>query len=129
MIRLGAVAVLAAGPAGADPGLAACRALAEDAARLACYDALPVAGQGQGRAFHGKGSGMTEPFEVGAPVEMHFDSDDAVMVLYLLDDQGRVVRNLHRGGAGAGRHLIEEPGRYHLQVNATGGWTIRLDQP
>lgn len=101
--------------------------MAEDAARLACYDALPVAGQG--RTFHGKGSGVTEPFEVIAPVEMHFDSDDAVMVLYLLDDQGRVVRNLHRGGAGAGRHLIEQPGRYHLQVNATGGWTIRLAPP
>ena len=53
-------------------------------------------------------------------------SSDAVMVVYLLNERDEVVQNLHRGGKGEGSYLIEMPGRYHVQVNATGHWKIRV---
>ncbi len=121
MILAGLLAV----PAHAD--LAACRALSDDGARLACYDALPVPGMA---AFSGKGSGMAGPFTVTRPQMLGFQSDDAILVAYLLDDAtGAVVQNLHHGGAGMGHFLIETPGTYRVQVNASGGWRIELSAP
>lgn len=107
--------------------LAACRALSNPAERLACYDALPLPGA---TAFQGKGSGMAGPFTITSPRMLEFESDDAILVAYLLDDAtGSVVQNLHHGGAGAGHFLVERPGTYRLQVNASGGWRIRLSAP
>lgn len=123
------LAILAAGgaAAAAQADLAACRALPDDAARLACYDALPLPGA---TAFQGKGSGMAGPFTVTGPRTLGFASDDAILVAYLLDDAtGAVVQNLHHGGAGTGHFLIETPGTYRVQVNASGGWRIELSAP
>jgi hypothetical protein len=119
-------AALAAGPAPADveTAVAACRAIAEPTARLACYDA---AAAGAGARFSGRLSGLTEPFDIAAPTLLRFASDDAVLVLYVLDAAGSVVQNLNQAGAGEGRFLIERPGRYRLQVNASGGWRVWLE--
>lgn len=107
--------------------LPACRALTDPAARLACYDALPLSPT---TAFQGQGSGMAGPFTITGPQTLEFESDDAILVAYLLDDAtGSVVKNLHHGGAGAGHFLIEAPGRYRVQINASGGWRIRLSPP
>ena len=123
--RLVILVGLLAAPAHAD--LAACRALSDEGARLACYDALPVPGT---TAFQGKGSGMAGPFSVTDPQMLAFESDDAILVAYLLNDKtGEVVQNLHRGGAGIGHFLIETPGTYRVQVNASGGWRIDLSPP
>jgi len=110
-----------------EAAFAACRDLADAAARLTCYDGLRV--PGAGLVFRGHGSGVTDVFEVTEPRLLAFESDDAIMVIYLLDAEGRVVQNLHRGGAGGGRYLIETPGAYHVQVNASGGWTITVEVP
>lgn len=108
-------------------GLTTCREVVSDAARLACYDGLvPV---GQGDRFSGKGSGITPEFTVAAPRLMRFDSSDVIMVVYLLNEAGAVVQNLHRGGAGGGAFLIETPGRYHVQVNASGAWSVTVLPP
>lgn len=104
----------------------ACREVPEPEARLACYDALTVPADLE---VTGKGSAVTDPFRITEPRLLRFESDDAIMVVYLLDEAGAVVQNLHRGGAGAGEHLIEEPGQYSVQVNATGGWSLRLEAP
>lgn len=94
--------------------------------RLACYDSLTVSAELE---ITGKGSAVTDPFTLAAPRLLRFESDDAIMVVYLLNEAGSVVQNLHRGGAGEGRHLIKEPGTYRIQVNATGGWALRLEIP
>lgn len=119
-----------AGETGASPlvdSLRACRGIAGASARLACYDAL--APGGPEHAFRGAGSAELPRFTITGPRLLRFTSDDAVMVLYLLNARGEVVKNLHRAGAGEGAFLIETPGEYSLQVNATGGWTIRVDAP
>lgn len=120
--RLVILAAWIAVPAHAD--LSACRALGDNEARLACYDALFLPGA---VAFQGKGSGMAGPFTVTDPQMLGFASDDAIFVAYLLDDAtGDVVQNLHHGGAGSGQFLIDTPGTYRVQVNASGGWRIEL---
>jgi hypothetical protein len=107
--------------------VAACREITEADDRLVCYDALTVTKIEW--EFSGKGNSITPQFEVTAPRQLYFYSDDVVMVLYLLDERGDVLRNLHRGGTGAGTYLIETPGRYAVQVNASGGWVVRVEFP
>lgn len=123
--------LLAAAQAGAAPfddGFARCRAQTDAGLRLACYDALPLAGA-TAASFTGKGGGMTDAFRIDAPQMLTFESDDVVLVAYLLDDTGAVVQNLHRAGAGAGQFLIESPGTYRVQVNATGNWRVSVGPP
>lgn len=120
-------AVMATGPAMArdvEAALAGCRAISAPDGRLACYDAL-VEPQPLAR-FSGKGSAVTASFTLAGPALLNFASQDVVMVIYLLDDQGAVVQNLHRAGAGEGSFLIRKPGTYSIQVNATGSWQIEV---
>ena len=65
------------------------------------------------RNLPGRGSGVTPQFEVATQRLMTFESSDAVMVVYLLNERDEVVQNLHKGGKGEGFFLIEVPGRYH----------------
>ncbi|SNT76174.1 hypothetical protein [Paracoccus seriniphilus] len=102
--------------------LASCRDIPGDRQRLACYDRLPLAAQG----FRGAGSGAVGPISVAANTWLYYESDDAVMVLYLMSETGEVVQNLHRAGPGRSSHLIAAAGRYRLQINATGGWRVSL---
>lgn len=107
-----------------EAALAGCRTIPAPNDRLACYDALvtpePLA------RFSGKGSAVTAAFTLPAPARLNFASQDVVMVIYLLDDKGAVVQNLHRAGAGEGSFLIRKPGTYSIQVNATGSWQIEI---
>lgn len=123
--RLVIAAAWLAVPAHAD--LSACRLLPEDGKRLACYDALPLPSD---VTFQGNGSGIAGPFTINRPQMLNFASNDAILVAYLMDDTtGSVVQNLHHGGAGAGQFLIEIPGTYRVQVNASGSWKISLSMP
>ncbi|MEM0950358.1 MAG: hypothetical protein AAGK37_23410 [Pseudomonadota bacterium] len=106
--------------------LMVCREISQPEARLECYDGLAVRADLE---VIGKGSAVTDPFTITEPRVLRFESEDAIMVVYLLNDAGDVVQNLHRGGAGVGEHLIEDPGQYRVQVNATGGWFLRLEAP
>jgi hypothetical protein len=108
-------------------GLRACRSESEAGPRLACYDALsakpPIL------ELSGAGSAVTPVFAVAEPSLLRFESRDAIMVAYLLGPKGEVVQNLHHGGAGEGSFLIERAGAYRVQVNASGGWRIRVEAP
>ncbi|WP_155064232.1 hypothetical protein [Paracoccus limosus] len=129
--RLVIAAIAAAGlgigpaaPRDLEGALAACRAIAAEAGRLACYDRL-VAPTSLAH-FAGKGSAVTAAFTLDGPARLDFASQDVVMVIYLLDAEGAVVQNLHRAGAGEGSFLIRRPGTYSIQVNATGEWQIEV---
>ena len=105
--------------------VASCRRRADDAQRLRCYDALPV-GQRQ-MDIKGTGSHLTPAFDLTAPAVLHFESMDAILVVYLLDEAGQVVQNLHQAGVGASEYAITRPGRYRVQLNASGGWRLWLE--
>lgn len=127
---VGALTLALAAPAVAsDPaaGLAACRGILEAGERLACYDALSA--DRTVLEFAGRGGGLSPKFDIVAPTRLRYESADIVMVLYLLDAAGAVVRNLHQPGVGEGSFLIEHPGGYQVQVNATGDWRIWLTPP
>lgn len=124
----------AAAADGFDDRFLTCRAIGDPAARLACFDALPSPRPEFLAEFRGAGSKVTPAFDITSAALLSFTSDDAIFVAYLLDAQGAVVQNLHLGGATSGNFLIREPGRYSLQINASGGWHVELqasggDQP
>ncbi|MBK4217668.1 hypothetical protein JJJ17_17185 [Paracoccus caeni] len=123
--------VLAALPAGAQQSelaasIAACRLETETAARLQCYDKLPV--RDRRMDIKGFGTYITPPFDLSAPMMLNFESMDAVLVVYLLDSEGEVVQNLHQAGVGINQYAIPRPGRYSVQINASGGWRIWLEE-
>lgn len=109
---------------GHGPSLAGCAAIPADGDRLACYDAL--ARDRAGVSFSGFGNGATGIFETFGPAVLIYESDDVILVLYLEDDAGRLVQNLHLGGQGEGRYRLPGPGRYRVQVDASGGWRVRV---
>lgn len=122
-----AVPLVIARPAlaeGGDPSLARCAAIPADSDRLACYDAL--ARDRAGPIFSGFGNGATGIFSTSGPATLVYESEDVILVLYLEDDTGRLVQNLHLGGRGEGRYPLPGPGRYRVQVDASGGWRIRV---
>lgn len=114
--------------AGADMAadLRGCADLGEDAARLACFDRIAAALAAPG--FAGFGNAETPVFETRGPANLVYASEDAVLVIYLLTETGEPIRNLHMGGVGEARHPLPGPGRYRLQVDATGGWRVRVEE-
>ncbi|MFY9294409.1 MAG: hypothetical protein WAP03_27540 [Methylorubrum rhodinum] len=119
---------LAADPA-ADASIrqafARCRAVEEEHARLACYDRLAL--QLAPPRFQGRLTLQTEPFEIGAPTLLRYESDGPIFVMYLKDAAGGIVQNLHIGGGGGASFLIERPGTYSLHINGSETWRIWLD--
>ncbi len=105
-----------------------CRSVEDEDTRLACFDALPAPDAEPELRFSGAGSGQTPFFQVRTRTRLVFSSDDAIFVAYLLDRHGAVVQNLHQAGAGDGEFVIDRPGRYRLQVNASGGWRVELQE-
>lgn len=102
-----------------------CRLILNSGERLACYDreAAHVAPP----RWQGRLSLVTEKFNIEAPTVLRFASEGVIFVLYLKDDAGEVVQNLHIGGGGEDRFLIEKPGTYFLQINGSEGWRIWLE--
>lgn len=130
LVRAVLLAATAAAPLSAQDlasDLLACRKLGEGPARLACYDGLQV--RVAFSEFSGAGSRVIAPFDLPNPARLVFESMDAIMVVYLLDETGQVIQNLHQAGAGSGAYMIDRPGRYGIQVNASGGWRLRLESP
>jgi len=115
----------ACGTAVAGTAIAGCRTVADDAARLACYDGLAM--RDEGWQAQGVGFAVTDEVTAKAGDVLGFENRDAVLVITLLDASGAVVQNLHHGGQGEGRHLIAAPGRYRVQVSASGGWAVWLE--
>ncbi|MFT3689827.1 hypothetical protein [Paenirhodobacter sp.] len=129
LVILAALGLILAGPARAQAlpeALKSCRAVEDTAARLDCYDTL--VGALPEIEFRGHGNTILPPFTARAGQMLRFDNSDAIFVAYLLDARGTVVQNLHQGGAGSGSFAIPAAGRYRLQINASGGWRVWLEQ-
>lgn len=118
------LAVPSAHAGGLEQAMANCRTQEQAAERLACYDRLPVAVAG--KVFTGFGNGLTAPFRIETVEVLRIESADIIMVGYLLREDGSVALNLHKGGQGTLETLIAEPGRYSLQINASGAWKAWL---
>lgn len=115
----------AAAAEGQAADLSACRQLAEPAARLHCYDALPVAPQPP--RFQGRLTETTPPFAVDGPALLRYQSDGPIFVMALKTVDGAIVQNLHLGGGGEGRYLIARPGSYVLQISGSETWRVWVE--
>jgi hypothetical protein len=111
--------------AGVGDELQSCRAEDDADARLACYD--EVAARAAPPRFSGRLHKQTEPFTIDRPHVLRYRSNGPIFVLYLKNEAGGVVQNLHVGGVGEGRHRIAEPGTYFLQIDGAESWDIWLD--
>lgn len=105
--------------------LQGCRAIVEADARLACYDA--VAGKLSPPRFSGRLTATTDRFTIGVPHVLRYESDGPIFVMYLKNDAGDVLQNLHIGGGGQQQYVIEEPGTYFLTISGSETWRIWLD--
>lgn len=127
-LLLGAACTAAAEPmteGGVRGAFGRCRALAEEAERLRCYDRLALVLVPP--RFQGRLTAQTEPFEIREPTTLRYESDGPIFVMYLKDAQGGIVQNLHIGGGGSATYVIEMPGTYSLQISGSESWRVWLD--
>lgn len=113
---------VAGGPA---ESMHACLAITSDSERLRCYDR--AARRLTEPRFAGRLSLVTEPFEILEPTWLRYQSDGAIFVLYLKTAADEVMQNLHIGGGGEDRYLIEKAGTYFLQINGSEAWRVWLE--
>ncbi|MFW1677734.1 hypothetical protein ACFVYJ_08125 [Pontibacter sp. JAM-7] len=108
-----------------------CRQRSAGEARLLCYDAIDPVKRHQAAVprFTGRLSQSTEQFIIEKPTRLRYQSDGAIFVLALHRADGRVVQNLHIGGAGEDSYLIQQPGKYFLRINGSTTWRIWLENP
>jgi hypothetical protein len=76
----------------------------------------------RGRIYHGNGGKTLAPFRVAAPSTLRWNASGGIFQIF--------NSNISSGGgvnsqASAGATYLK-PGRYELQVNAIGSWTIRI---
>ncbi|WP_430911558.1 hypothetical protein [Methylobacterium sp. sgz302541] len=104
---------------------AGCRAVEDERERVRCYDKL--SGVLSPPRFQGRLTAQTDPFAITAPTVLRYESDGPIFVMYLKDERGGIVQNLHIGGGGSATYLIDKPGTYSLQVSGSESWRIWLD--
>ena len=130
LLALAVIAPAAAGlrddeTAGLAVALQECRQLASDSLRLACYERL--ARDNAPPDYSGRLGFRTPVFTLDAPTRLRYRSQGVIFVLYVLNDRGEVLQNLHLGGGGDGDYLIARPGRYSLQIDGSARWQIWLE--
>lgn len=118
---------LAANEAGHEvaKALSGCRGVANEKERLACYD--EIATKFSPPTFSGRLTATTERFTIATPHVLRFESDGPIFVMYLKNDGGEVVQNLHIGGGGQQQYVIEKPGTYFLTISGSETWRIWLE--
>lgn len=102
-----------------------CRSIETERERLQCYD--DVAKRNVPPTFEGKLGFKTKPFHIDRAHLLRFRSQGVIFVLYLFDEQGNVLQNLHVGGGGEDSYLIESAGTYSLQIDGSARWQIWLE--
>ena len=102
-----------------------CRKLADESRRLACYERL--ARNNAPADYSGRLGFRTPVFTLDAPTRLRYRSQGVIFVLYVLNERGEVLQNLHLGGGGDGDYVIPRPGRYRLQIDGSARWQIWLE--
>ena len=111
--------------AGLAVALQQCRKLGDESRRLACYERL--ARDNAPADYSGRLGFRTPVFTLDVPTRLRYRSQGVIFVLYVLNERGEVLQNLHLGGGGDGDYLIAEPGRYSLQIDGSARWQIWLE--
>ena len=104
---------------------AQCKAAEGAEAKLACYERI---GQRfSPPTFQGRLTLQTDLFDIDRPTLIRFESDGVIFVMYLKDERGDVVQNLHIGGGGASEYLVEKAGKYSLLINGAESWRVWIE--
>lgn len=93
--------------------------------RLVCYD--KAARQFAPPTYKGRLGVVTKPFKLDKPHKLRYRSYGVIFVLYLRDENGDVLQNLHIGGGGEDEYIIEKPGVYSLKIHGSTTWEIWLE--
>jgi hypothetical protein len=126
--------------------LSACRAITDAAARLSCYDALPVPssdvktkpagaiGDDVIATWTGTGTQTTRPFHADGSWEFQWKAGEGLFSAELHSARtGDYVKLLaNQTGAGPGSAYVPTGGDFYVEVTALGSWSakvVRLPQP
>lgn len=105
--------------------IAECRVVADDPARLACYDR--IADQQAASLFRsGFGNAPALQLNVAAGDILHLRNGDAALVATLIDPDEGVISNLHIGGPGTKTFAFDAMIAATLELSATGAWEVWL---
>ncbi len=79
--------------------------------------------------FSGSGGKNTRPFSVPAGWEIQWDANGDIFQLYLYKADGSLAGiPVNQLGSGKGSSYQASAGKYYLQVNALGQWSIKIVQ-
>jgi len=77
--------------------------------------------------FSGSGGKNTRPFQVAAGWEIQWDAKGDIFQLFLYNADGSVSGvPANQQGSGKGTSYQAKAGKYYLQVNAMGKWSIKI---
>jgi hypothetical protein len=77
--------------------------------------------------FSGSGGKNTRPFTVPSGWEIQWDAKGDIFQLYLYSADGTMIGvPANQQGVGKGNSYQAKGGKYYLQVNAMGNWTIKI---
>ena len=78
-------------------------------------------------SFTGSGGKNTRPFTTNGPWEIQWDAHGNIFQLFLYTTDGNMIGvPANQQGPGEGTSYQPKAGKYYLQVNAMGNWTIRI---
>jgi len=81
------------------------------------------------KTFTGSGGKNTRPFTVKNGWEIQWDAKGDIFQLYLYTANGDMIGvPANQQGSGKGSSYQAKGGKYYLQVNAIGNWTIKVVQ-
>jgi len=77
--------------------------------------------------FSGSGGKNTRPFQPNGSWEIQWNAKGDIFQLYLYSSDGNLIGvPANQMGAGVGSSYQPKGGKYYLQVNAMGDWTIKI---
>lgn len=76
--------------------------------------------------YSGKGMRATRPFEVHGQWEARWVGKGRSFGYYLRRADGKLVDIVNQVGPGPGSSFFPKPGKYYLDIDASGEWKVRI---